>query len=603
MRLLATILVGLVGILPGGGCGSGSDEPVDVVLVVVDTLRADHLGCYGYERDTSPAIDAFAREGVLFERALAQSTWTKPTVASLMTGLFPSRHGVHHEFSTLDDSFVTLAEHLRAAGYRTGAFGQNHLVFGPTTGFDQGFERFQPVGAGREDAAETPRAEDVVDDALAWLEELSRDGGGPFLLYVHLFDPHGPYDPPSPYSERFDRGYDGSVDGYVWAHGGPDRLHELTSADWDHLRDLYDGEIAYTDAQIARLFESLEQRSGRETLIILVADHGEEFYEHRGYSHGPTMMEEIVRVPLICRFPDWPERMRGLRHAGLVQQIDVLPTVLDVVGLAPPAKLPGRSLREQALDPASSAPFGLSEINRRGHYRKAVVSDNFKYVRTWTPYKGEALFDLAADPGEHTDVAGEHPDLVRLLRRVLEMHVSAASGGYSLVVQNDGDAQIEVTGWILTRAPLKGIDPLYSEEENWGAEDWDGPLDLKAMEYEGEEHQAARIVLRTAPGDRDGILFVPAAEEERVFFFLAVDGKEAPPERVFLGAEGRHPDAMPFELPLDADDLAAAPPARDGGEGAYRIWIWRNLDVVARRVRPDAEILAELEALGYLGED
>ena len=173
--------------------------PVPVVLFVVDTLRADRLGCYGHDRDTSPALDAFAREGVLYERCLGQSTWTKPATASILTGLYPAQHTAVHLLSVLPAEVSTLAEELAARGYRTAAFGESGMIFGEGSGFEQGFEVFRsswelgdPIGAKEREGS----AGVLVEGALEWLGALEPDE--PFFLYLHLTDPHAPYDPPAP---------------------------------------------------------------------------------------------------------------------------------------------------------------------------------------------------------------------------------------------------------------------------------------------------------------------------------------------------------------------------------------------------------------------
>ena len=359
----------------------------NVLLISIDTLRADHLGCYGYERDTSPRIDALAREGVLFERVLSTSSWTLPAHLSLLTGLPVSAHGIcddrlwtrkdregHPIAAPLRARF--LSEELRSQGYRTaGFFSWKYLE--PQFGFGPGFEVWQRLGyslfsdptvgpqfeklraagdiAGLQRLAAahpelptdegTPCAAQVVDSALAWLDEL--EAGQNFLLFVHLFDVHDPYTPPPPFDTRFDPDYEGPIDGRrVTSPDSPVR-GDMPPRDLEHLVALYDGGIAWIDSEVGRLLDSLQARGlARDTLVILTADHGEEFFEHGFKTHRRQLYLETSGVPLLMR---WPAGLPATRRvAGTVGSIDVAASIYEATGIEPSSPTGGHSLLELA---------------------------------------------------------------------------------------------------------------------------------------------------------------------------------------------------------------------------------------------------------------
>jgi arylsulfatase len=294
----------------------------NLIVYLVDTVRADHLGCYGYRLPTSPALDAFALEAVLFENAYAQSSWTKPAVASIFTGLRPWRHGANQRRQRLADEAVTLAEILAAAGYRTAGFITNPNV-GGAFGFRQGFERYH---AEREEQS----GESVRRAAFDWLEARGEDAR-PFFLYLHTVEPHSPYrdaldragefgarlaDPQIGLRRHLRALGDGSL------RAAPETVSELVA--------LYDAEVAAADTSFGALLDELGRRGlADETIIVFVSDHGEEFADHGGFEHSRTLYEEVLRVPLIVRAPGFAPR----RVAASAQHVDLLPTLLDLVAV------------------------------------------------------------------------------------------------------------------------------------------------------------------------------------------------------------------------------------------------------------------------------
>jgi arylsulfatase A-like enzyme len=508
---------------------------------------------------------------------------------------------VNQAASIVEPDLVTLAEHLQAAGYRTAGFGFNPHVFHPELGFAQGFEVLEEVrGAassapGADEFQAGPRAEQVLDRALAWLDGI---GDEPSLLYVHLIDVHMPYRPLEPYAARFQS---------VPRPAGLDpwdlvkKAAELDGAGWAMLRDLYDAEVAYVDAQLGRFWSALERRGRAEnTLLLFLSDHGEEFYEHGNVGHGEAQIyDEIVHVPLVLVAPRLPRAWRGARVPGLVQQIDVLPSVLELAGLPAEPALTGRSLFAHLRDPRAHGPtstVGLVEAQSAENYRKAVVFAGRKYARTWQPAPAEELYDLRADPGERDDLLRAAPAVANRHRVLLDEHLKHVPGRYRFVIENTGAAALRVTGYLSTAdvrlqdGRLEGCEP-----------DLDGPYGLVEHQQDGKPAFAFEFRLDLPPGDRDELEFHPHPKSDRVDVLFLVDGVPGDPARVSIGPEGRHPAALPFALDLaKPEDLWAPEPAFPAqAPGAYRVLVYRMMDAVAPvGVLSEADKQA-LHALGY----
>jgi len=410
-----------------GGCGSperGDSAPAppvepssrpDIVLVSIDSLRHDHLGCYGYGKPTSPRIDALAAEGVRFENAVSTTSWTLPAHAALFTGLFDSAHGLVDNGLELSDRVVTLAEALQGAGYGTaGFYGGPYLH--PTFGLDQGFDTYVSCMTTIEDTLpqDEVRAiaggdtnvshQDVTGprtlEAVRGLAENLDDR--PLFLFVHLWDVHYDYIPPAEMVHLFDPEYTGTLTGRDMMHD-PAIHAGMPQADLQHLIALYDGEIRFTDGILGEILEVLAQR-GRldDTVVVITADHGEEFFEHGHKGHQQSLYEEVVRVPLIVR---WPGRIDAGRVVeDQVRLIDVMPTLLALAGVPNPSEMQGRDLgpllRGGTLPPEPA----LCDLDVAGvRELHAVRTNRSKYVSFPTPHWwqiGYQYFDLERDPGE-----------------------------------------------------------------------------------------------------------------------------------------------------------------------------------------------------------
>lgn len=400
------------------------DSP-PVILIVVDTLRADHLSTYGYARLTSPALDAYARSGAVFEHAYAPSPWTLPSFGSIFTGLLPTQHGAGALmsvgkkvlFARLSDRLPTLGERLHAFGYPTHAVAGNPNL-DPRFGVARGFDTYDFRAGGMDSIR---RADVIVDRSLAWIH--SRHGA-PFFLFIHFFDPHMNYDPPPPVRGRFTDALPHGRLSLPFAESARIRAGRLwLSADeQEFVRGAYDEEVAFVDLQLGRLFAALREDGLLErAIVIFTADHGEEHWDHNGFEHGHTLYDELLHVPLIV----WGPGIRAARIDVPVSLIDLAPTVLAGVGAPPIAAAPGVSLwplLTGGTPPALRALF--AERPRYGPDRAAVIR--------W-PYKGVVdldggppqLFNLADDPGERINLSAKYPGVMVSLHAAIDQEVAA----------------------------------------------------------------------------------------------------------------------------------------------------------------------------------
>ena len=304
--------------------------PTSVLLITIDTVRADHLGAYGYSRATSPRIDALSREGVLFERAFATVPRTTQSVASLLTGLYPKNHRARGLFSGLPAGNTTLAELLKAKGYATWAVVSN-IFLQPGKGFEQGFDSYSNPRS-RWDGDSSAQ---ITDEALGKLQEA---GDRPFFLWAHYLDPHWTYAPQAEFASKFDPDYRPTqamleLQAGKFQKGDIIFHNQLSEGDRHHLVALYDGEIAQVDSQIRRLLDGIPDARRQRLLIVLASDHGESLCEHDYcYAHGETLYDDTLRVPLIMVLPG--RILPGQRFAGNVSLMDVSPTILRLLALA-----------------------------------------------------------------------------------------------------------------------------------------------------------------------------------------------------------------------------------------------------------------------------
>jgi arylsulfatase len=381
-------------------CHRQAPRPRNVILLLVDTLRADRLGAYGYGRGTSPNLDAFARGAVRFGAARSQAACTFPSVNSILTSRWPAAFlGQPDRALGIPPGTPSLAEILQARGFHTVAVSASAVVrrspsrFNPGGGFGRGFDVFH------EDCVWKPAG--CVNAAAA---EHLKEGEKPLFLYLHYIDPHGPYQPPPEWKRRFATG----APAKEWvAKGNPNPIGDwlykgkpnpgLTPGDLQHLKDLYDEEIAYFDSQLAGLLASL-RRTGLldDSIVVFAADHGEEFLEHGDIKHCRNLFDTSLRVPLLVRIPG----VAAKTVARPVQNLDLVPTILDYLGIAAgTARFEGRSLRAEIEGDARAEEI---QYGLQGTLRSAS-DGRFKLIQNLAGGP-PVLFDLEADPGETRNV-------------------------------------------------------------------------------------------------------------------------------------------------------------------------------------------------------
>ena len=393
---------------------SGQSQRPNVFLIGIETLRADHVGCLGYERDTTPTFDRLAREGVLCTRTMSTSGWTLPCVMSVMTSLYPDVHRTYTHENRLPEEITTLAEVLKANGYTTVGFVSNPVV-DSKYGFSDGFDLYDDFTVwldfdvdifDKQDEITSVQqrvrtSEVVTETAVKWWK---RGPAEPFFMFLFYVDPHYDYIPPAPFDTMFDPNYEGTLDGRG-VKKEPRRSQRPSDRDLQHLLALYDGEIRYTDGCVDELLQAFA-RSGvlSHTLVVLFGDHGDEFYEHGKTTHDRTLYDEIIHVPLILW---WPEGLpAGRRIDALTSQVDILPTILDSLGLSYEGPIQGASLWPLIEGKAESVHDTVwAELNTWTHIQ-AVVSDRHKLIRNVSDDAWE-LYHLRQDPSERANLYGQ----------------------------------------------------------------------------------------------------------------------------------------------------------------------------------------------------
>jgi arylsulfatase A-like enzyme len=391
-RRLCLVLVALALVATGGLIQWRNRRPPDVFVYVIDALRADHVGCYGYPRSTTPNIDAFAAEATLYERAHTPATWTRPAVASLLTGLHPNVHGAITGEGGLAEWPVLLPEALRSAGYAPYSILANCTITAEW-GFGQGYERViggtKAVPNGRPETGGGAWQVDagwVIGQARKLIGE--REDDAPLFLYLHTIEPHAPYQAGPKAVARFDRGIEGRCDGSGGALWKLDeRRHGLSDDDMAHLVDCYDAEVWEADRWFGEFIAMLKEAGRYEhAMIVLVGDHGEAFGEHGTLQHGNTLNQEELRVPLLLRYPrGWGA---GKRVAARVSLLDLFPTVVGVAKaqVTLPYELTGRDLRplvrrDDALGPRPLFAEVCTGASSECHLVGVIDAEGYKLVR------------------------------------------------------------------------------------------------------------------------------------------------------------------------------------------------------------------------------
>jgi len=406
-----------------GGCGESPPAPRSLLLVTVDTLRADHLSSYGYARETSPGLDRLAAEGVLFRNEIVQRGGTWPSVTSILTSMYPRSHGVRSNGDVLDGSKRTIAELLQEHGFRTAALLTNML-----TAEHRGFDEIVPFG----DKAKGGRDAVAAANAVQWLRD-HRDEK--FFLWLHLMGPHHPYKPAPEYREHFDTGYIGPIDGspriLKSIHA---RKRQLSERELAHIVSLYDAEILQVDARIRTVLDVLDELDiASDTLVVFSSDHGEELYDHNFYFlHSLSIYESVLHVPLIFSLPG--RLPRGKTVDAIVESIDLAPTMFELLGLPIPDDFEGRSLVPLIWGDGNVSAKPDAAYSELGPYIQSIRTDRWHYI--YNPRqlsspgsrerdggrKGifsiakEELYDILEDPQQKRNVVRDHLGVAAELR-------------------------------------------------------------------------------------------------------------------------------------------------------------------------------------------
>jgi arylsulfatase A-like enzyme len=362
----------------------------NIILVVVDALRPDHLGCYGYQRETSPEIDKIAEEGVKFDKVLSQSSWTKPAVASLLTSTYPEVHGVKKIGDVLGYQDTSLPTMLRQNGYVTGCIQTNPFLTAES-GFHEGFDHYVEI-YDKAPGVYKPPVQKAVKTAFDWLDHFWKD---PFFLYLHLLDTHNPYTPPEPF-----RGFG------------------------NEEQDLFDGEIRSVDFHIGLLRDYIcQKRIQEKTVLVITADHGEEFQEHGHQYHAKHLYEEVLRVPLIISLP--AVLSSGLSIPTQVRSVDIVPTILEILGFPPLETHQGESLvpllnTGPSPDRPSVSQIGEDEDSPAGEGEIIALNTGDHKLIWHKKDDTKELYHLTNDPEEKHNVAAEDEEMSRVLQSQLQ---------------------------------------------------------------------------------------------------------------------------------------------------------------------------------------
>jgi arylsulfatase len=560
------------------------------VLIVVDALRADHIGCYGYDRPTSPIIDRLAAENILFENAISHAPWTKTSFATMMTSLYPHQHGVTGWESIMPGAMVTLPEILKQNGYSTMAV-VNML------GIAERFKVLDGVEVISSAAKTERRAQESTDDAI----DLMKQSGRPFFIIIHYFDVHWPYRPPVQYVDRVRvdsdpdplarqrrRGSQASRQSQVQGLPDPDFARSE--------RLMYDGCIRYVDDNIARVIAYLEEAGIREeTAVFVTADHGEAFWEHGFGSHGYDLHEESIRIPLIMSYPAKYDRpARVTEQVGL---IDIFPTMIDLAGISEDGHREGVSLDDvlergaRVSGPKSLLPGDLllaeSTLNKAPDTR-CVRSNHVKAILEPATLYGQ-VYDLEKDPGERVNIWGEGAVAMEdSLRRTLFRIPGSRVNGWRLGLTGaESDASYDVRVSVLDGGRL-----TFAQRAVAG-----GEFSLNVAE------DSTGFDLTARPGQQQIVHFDVDPAESRVRFNTSGTGGRVP-STIYVGARTRGPFGGTVTL---SRREAMGPPEhfeaarRDFVPGAFIWWLpGENVRRSAETTDLTEEEKKRLRSLGYI---
>lgn len=583
-----------------GGCKNGSPEKTNlskvlgvgknkpnIIIFLIDAMRPDHLSAYGYSRNTSPHINKFASDSIVFTNAYSQCSWTRPSVGVLFTGQYPSSHGAIGREDSLDSRLPTLAGLMKISGYETAAFSANPNVF-PEYGFKKGFDVFFKIEAPKYYAT----ADRVNESIFKFLDK--RSSKKPLFMFVHTMDAHYPYIPPKPYSAKYS--------------GAPiPAKHSGISRQALELMNRYDGGISFDDLCFGKLIDRLKSKGMYDnSIIILMSDHGEEFEDHGGLYHGWTLYEELVRIPLIIKLPE--SRRAGARSKHTVRIIDIMPTIAELMNTKDFSRMYGKSfLPSLAGVETKSSPANLyAEENLDGHVLRSWTDDGIKLIDEQSPKKNVYLFDLKSDSAERKNLAASENTRVAALTDRMNNFASLFRQGFSLEFIN-GRPPLEIHSirGYLKIAGGKFIDAGATDTE----ED-----DSIVIDKSGQSIHF-RFLLKNRPNpvridppvlhDAEKIYFKVSSPGARLRLQLETAGDAVPVERILLGS-GAVPDGnlkMPLEFRAADSALVLSPgaaPLLPPEKGGFACRFYRIPEVSSRKVKINEDQKRRLRDLGYI---
>jgi arylsulfatase A-like enzyme len=582
----------------GISCGE-QVPPSNVVIIAVDTLRPDHLGCYGYRANTSPNIDTLAGTGVLFENVISPAPWTHPSFGTVFTSLYPSQHNATTVATRMGTSFPTLAGILSGNGFATCAI-VNAPTFSPQMRMDRGFQKYDFIDPWKE-----RRADEITDTALEWIETHSSER---FFIFVHYFDPHLPYSPPEPYDTLFSPGYQGpmrhsfDLDSLLdWGAIECEGARDLSSEQREQIEALYDGEIAFADREIGRLLAGIRAAGlDKTTLVLFLSDHGEEFLDHGGLDHGHSLYDELLRVPLIISLPGTVSE--GERRPQFVRLLDVAPTILDFLGIAPARSFEGSSLKPLIFGSGAVQDYEHQLLTPRVCYSEAMRQSNTTKAITAYPWKlihdtqteTAMLFNLEDDSGEKRNLLGVEEEHRAALEQMLFSTAFAVSDTWFVELGSDGTDRTfslalstELSFWPnrITAARLL---------------DHNGRLIRLTRPVEVDSSHRALRIMGLPVDDRALLAFKVDLPYNPLRFNLSIDGTPAA-ERTFIGKRMMTPDAVPFTMTAERRDSASvAEPDRRPKPPYFLVWNRMSRYRAEAAVRLDENTKKQLRSLGYI---
>jgi len=587
------------------------DQP-NILLFLVDTVRQDHLSCYGYGRKTTPNLDAFLPEAIRFTQLVPQSSWTRPSIASYMTSTYPAEHGAVDNTDSIREGLPRLAESLKAEGYECHGFVSNLNTL-PQWGFADGFARYVDL-----DSLQWYRTDPshVVDSAII---TMSHAAGRPWFQFVHSIGAHHPYHPPEAYMDRFQSGPNGTLSredvqhlldtcavemqdlysllgmrpGDVALRNPANTAEKIAPIVRQVAIDWYDGEIAYNDGQFQRLVDALKQTGQYDnTIIIVVSDHGEEFWEHGGTEHGYTLYEEQLRIPFIVKLPQG--EFGGSTVDSIVEGVDLAPTILDLIGAPSEPRFRGRSLLPAMRGETLDSRLGFAALNLRQFSIRAVKSPMTKNLIY--PLESKSLwFDLINDPFEQAptgppEKASEFEAFARAIGIV-------GAEGVHLYIKCEL-AKEQVFEGNVTCEGLDSFELRHSDGTSHSESTSEG------MRFRVEMKPSAFYPFESMVGRRpwqEIHLHLAADAAKTIAINLTVDGAPIPADVVQSGSN-RAP--VPLDgSPLTLSALAATPGDYDKGRfgDQFGVYLWQVPGALnGDSSTLDPEMAEALRGMGYL---